>query len=664
MGQTDPTIKVAEKSRKPDDALPSAHQDLRQQLQAAHNEIARLQDQITTKEEELASTREALAAKEATLYDVLNSKGWRLLNKFRAVKFRLAQNEQAQFAMRVLARRRRLTISNRDYRKWIELHEGAGAEQGNVAYEQLAYEPLISIVMPVYNTPLELLQKAIESVRKQSYHNWELCIHDDSSTRAHIRSYLEQQGRDEPRIKLSYGERNQGIGAASNHALQLARGEFVGLLDHDDELAPSALYEVAKLLQEHPQADVIYSDEDKLDRKGRRCDPFFKPDWSPEYLLSCNYISHFGVYRKHWADAVGGFRPGLEGSQDYDLLLRITEHTQNIFHIPKILYHWRKVHGSTASLASAKSYSTDAGQKALQEHLQRRGLAGRASSQKQPNRYRARPKIQGSPRVSIIVPTKDGVPVLKRCLESIEQKSTYQNYEIVIVDNNSAKPETASYFKTLQYQVIPLPEPFNFSRINNFAAQHTNAPYLLFLNNDTEVISPEWLETMLELCQMPGIGIVGAKLYYPNHCIQHAGVVLGVGGVAGHSHKYFPRRNRGYFDSLICIRNYSAVTAACMMVKREAFEAVGGFDEQIRVAFNDVDFCLRVRDKGYRVVWTPFAELFHYESVSRGYVLDAREIEFMKKRWGKALLEDPYYSPNLTLKNENFGIRLIEGEQK
>ena len=658
MGQTDPTIKVAEKSREPGPASSSAHPDLRQQLQAAHDEIARLQDRIRTREEELASTREALAAKEATLYDVLNSKGWRLLNKFRAVKFRLAQNEQAQFAMRVLARRRRLAISNRDYRKWIELHEGAGAEQGSVAAEQLAYEPLISIVMPVYNPPLDLLQKAIQSVRKQSYPSWELCIHDDAGTRPQVRPYLEQLGREEPRIKLSFGQRNEGISAASNHALQLAGGEFIGLLDHDDELAASALLDVVKLLQDHPEADVIYTDEDKLDRKGRRCDPFFKPDWSPEYLLSCNYICHFGVYRKHWVDAVAGFRAGFEGSQDYDLLLRITEHTTNVFHIPKILYHWRKVHGSTASLASAKSYSTDAGQKALQEHLQRTALAGRVSNQKQPNRYRVRPKIQVEPRVTIIIPTKDGVPVLKRCLESIEQKSTYKNYEIVIVDNNSAKPETAGYFKSLRHRVIPLHEPFNFSRINNFAAQQTTAPYLLFLNNDTEVISPEWLEAMLELCQLPGVGIVGAKLYYPNRSIQHAGVVLGVGGVAGHSHKYFPQKNRGYFDSLICIRNYSAVTAACMMVKREAFEAVGGFDEQIRVAFNDVDFCLRVRDKGYRIVWTPFAELFHHESVSRGYVLDAREIEFMKKRWGRTLLDDPYYSPNLTLKNENFGIRL------
>jgi GT2 family glycosyltransferase len=403
---------------------------------------------------------------------------------------------------------------------------------------------------------------------------------------------------------------------------------------------------------------VIYSDEDKLETNGQRSDPFFKPDWSPEYLYSLNYVCHFSVYRKQHVDAVNGLRTEFNGSQDYDLLLRIAEGTQRIFHIPEVLYHWRKSFGSTALAAQAKSYSTVAGQNAIAEHLQRMGVAAEVADGDGPNRYRVRPALQGEPLVSVIIPTRDGIEVLERCIRSIEKRTDYPNYEILIVDNGSSKPETMKFFATLRHRVVRLDEPFNYSRLNNYGAQQARGDFLLLLNNDTEVISPGWMRAMLELCHLPGVGIVGAKLYYPDRTIQHAGVVLGIKGVAGHSHKHFPGRNRGYFDSLTCIRNYSAVTAACMLVRRDAFERVGGFDEELRVAFNDVDFCIRVREKGYRIAWTPYAELYHPESATRGFDLDPREIEFMKRRWKETLVNDPYYNRNLTLEDENFSLRM------
>jgi O-antigen biosynthesis protein len=540
------------------------------------------------------------------------------------------------------------------------LHEGDHWDPIRTPQEATAlhYSPKFSIILPVYNTPAEYLEKAIQSVQAQYYPNWELCICDDGSDAEHIRPFLERYHRDNARIQVVFSDRNQGISAASNRALQMATGEFLGFLDHDDELSPAALFEVARLLQQHSDADVIYSDEDKLERSGRRSDPFFKPDWSPEYLLSLNYACHFGVYRRARVEEVGGLRAELDGSQDYDLLLRVVEKTEKVFHIPEVLYHWRKAGGSTARLAGAKDYSTDAGQRALQQHLERCRIRGTVVNTGVANRYRVRPELAAKPLVSVIIPTRDGLEVLKRCLRSIESKTSYPHYEILIIDNGSCRPETQLFLQSLRHKVLSLPEPFNFSRLNNFGATHARGAFLLFMNNDTEVISPEWMTAMLEVCHLPGVGVAGAKLYYPGGTIQHAGVVLGIGQVAGHSHKHFPARNRGYFDSLSCIRNYSAVSAACMMVRREAFDSVGGFDENLKVAFNDVDLCLRLRRQGVRIAWTPYAELVHHESATRGFALDPQEVELMRKRWGPILAEDPYYSPNLTRARENFAIRL------
>lgn len=611
-------------------------------------------------EQLLAQRQEELAAKEATLQAVLNSKGWRLLNSYRNMKIAARHNWLVSLARRGVGRKRRFLIDPVQYQIWIRKHEPQVWKPALIAAElsRLSYAPTVSIVMPVFNTAKDHLEKAIESVRQQYYQNWELCISDDASTAAHVRPLLQEWSRRDSRIKVVFSEHNGGISAASNQAMGLASGEFIGFLDHDDELSPAALYEVVKLLQAHPEADVIYSDEDKLEANGRRSEPFFKPDWSPEYLYSLNYVCHFGVYRRSRVNAVQGLRSEFNGSQDYDLLLRVAEGTQNIFHIPEILYHWRKAAGSTALAAHSKTYSTVAGQRAIAEHLQRVGVVATVEEGDAPNRYRVRPALSSDPLVSIIIPTRDGVEVLKRCIRSIEKRTDYPHYEILIVDNGSSKPETMKFFGALRHRVVRLDEPFNYSRLNNFGAQQAKGDFLLLLNNDTEVISPGWMRALLELCHLPGVAIAGAKLYYPDRSIQHGGVVLGIKGVAGHSHKYFPARSRGYFESLACIRNYSAVTAACMMVRRDAFDAVGGFDEQLRVAFNDVDFCLRIRAKGYRIGWTPYAELYHHESATRGFDLDPREIEFMKRRWKDSLLSDPYYNRNLTLEGENYALRM------
>jgi len=545
------------------------------------------------------------------------------------------------------------------YQRWIEHRELKETDIRKISEEisQFRYKPVISILTPVHNTDLSHLEGCIESVRKQLYPHWQLCLVDDASTTSEVRQMLAKYQSLDDRIKARFLKSKQNISRASNECLAIAEGTFIALLDHDDELTADALFEVVKLLQQKPEADVIYSDEDKLENDGTRSEPFFKPDWSPEYLWSCMYTCHLGVYRRDLVDRVGGFRPGFEGSQDYDLMLRLVEQTDRVLHIPKILYHWRKVPGSTAATFDAKSYTTAAGWRALQEHLQRMKINAEVVETFQPNTYRVKPKIAGQPLISIIVPTKDKLSLLRRCIHSIENKTTYANYEILIVDNNSRLEETREFLATTPHRVIRFTQAFNYSRINNLASQQAKGEYLLFLNNDVEVISSEWLSALLEFAQQNKVGIVGAKLYYPNGRIQHAGVILGIRGIAGNWHRNFEHESPGYFNSLFVIRNYSAVTAACMMMRRSVFETVGGFDEKLAVAFNDVDLCLRVREAGLRIVWTPYAELYHHESATRGYDLDPTELDYMRTRWGAALLRDPYYNPNLTLDAEDFGLR-------
>jgi GT2 family glycosyltransferase len=521
--------------------------------------------------------------------------------------------------------------------------------------------------MPVHDPDGRWLRRAIESVLEQVYPFWELCIADDASLKPHVRSIIEEYERRDSRIKVKYLESNLNISGASNEAATLAAGEFLAYLDHDDELAPFALYEVAKALNDDRDLDIFYSDEDKISPDGLRVAPYFKPEWSPDLLLSCNYMTHFRVYRRSLVEKVGGHRIGYEGSQDYDLALRLTESSNKIKRIPHVLYHWREASGSAAATPGAKPGALNAAKRALADALARRGIEGTVTDGLWPGSYSVRYGIRGEPLVSIIIPTKDKARLLARCIDSVRRKTRYKNYEMLVVDNGSVEEETKRYLSGLAHeptvQVLDYPHPFNFSAINNFAATYARGEYLLFLNNDTEVISEEWLGAMLEHAQRPEVGAVGARLLYSDGRLQHGGVIVGLGGVAGHAHKFLPRQAGGYFARAKLIQNFSAVTAACLLMRASVFRGLNGFDEGLEVAFGDVDLCLRLRERGLLIVWTPHAELYHHESVSRGYedTFEKQrrfrgEIERIKTRWGESLLKDPYYNPNLTLDREDFSL--------
>ena len=538
--------------------------------------------------------------------------------------------------------------------------------------EVLSHNPTISVLMPTYNTPESYLREAIESVRKQIYTNWELCIADDCSDRPHVRGILEKYAADDQRIKVTFRDENGHISEATNTALSMASGHFLAMLDHDDVLPEHALAEVAIELNKNSHASLIYTDEDKIDDEGKRFNPYFKPDFSPELLYGQNYFNHLSVFHADAVRAIGGWRKGYEGSQDYDLILRLIRQLppNQIRHIPKVLYHWRVVKGSTAYSISEKSYALTAGLKALKEHLWETEQGHAALVDGLPYYRAVYPIPQPAPLVTLIIPTKDQQPILERAIDSILGKTTYDNYEIIVVDNNSEQRTTIDYLSEIEERhsrvtILPYPAPFNYSAINNFAARHAKGSILGFINNDVEVIGGSWLQEMVSQVSRPQVGCVGAMLYYPDNTIQHAGIVLGIGGVAGHSHKRFARGDSGYFARLKLAHNVSAVTAACMLLRRDVFNEVGGFDDAgLAVAFNDVDLCLRVREAGYLNVFTPFAELYHHESISRGYEdspeKKARfesEAKLMLKRWGNALTNDPYYSPHLTLSAEDFSIR-------
>jgi O-antigen biosynthesis protein len=560
------------------------------------------------------------------------------------------------------------------YADWIAEVETPSMPSQAMQAAQIAgwsWQPSFSIITPVFNTDAAALRSCLDSVLAQTYQHWEFCIADDCSTLPHVRRTLTEYAERDARIKVVHRTRNGHIVAASNSALALATGEFIVLLDHDDTLAPHALYAVASAIQLRPSAQLLYSDEDKLSINGERCSPFFKPDFSPDLLYSQNYFSHLGVYRHELIRAVGGFRKGFEGSQDYDLVLRCLERVEDfhdVLHVAMVLYHWRMTESSTASGHAQKPYATDAAREALQNHFDNQGLAAKVSVLS-PGVYRHCWSLtEPAPLVSLIIPTRDGHDILRTCIESIVKRTTYPHYEILVVDNQSTCSQTLAYLAELSAagiaKVLPYNHAFNYSAINNFAAQHAKGGLLGLINNDVEVISPDWLTEMVSHAMRPQIGCVGAKLYYPNDTIQHGGVVLGIGGVAGHSHKYYPRSAGGYFDRLRVVHNVSAVTGAVLMIRKNLFDLVGGLDDaQLAVAFSDVDLCLKVMAAGYRNVWTPFAELYHHESVSRKdedtpekKTRFRGECEIMQKRWATVISNDPYYNLNLSLQREDYSL--------
>lgn len=560
-----------------------------------------------------------------------------------------------------------------NYQEWVKKYDTLTEEDKKAIREHgetLPYKPKISIVMPTFNPPERWLRAALDSVLRQTYTNWELCIADDLSTEPHVRKVLQEYAGRDARIKVTFRTENGHISAASNTAAELSTGEFIGLLDHDDELTDHALYMVVCTLNKNREFDLLYSDEDKVTTYGMRFNPYFKSSWNPDLLTCQNYVCHFTVMRTAKFKEVGGFRTGFDGAQDWDLILRVTDSTtvNRIAHIPHVLYHWRVLETSTAHSTGAKPYVMEAQAKSVREHLVRRGIAhaqveiDRAISQIRV----VYPVPNPAPLVSVIIPTKDQLLLLRRCITGVLEGTAYKNVELIVVDNGSVESDTLDYLQGLsrdpRVTVIRDDKPFNYSRLNNDAVKLAKGKLLAFLNNDLEVIGEEWLDEMVAHAVRDEVGAVGARLLYPNGLLQHGGVILGIGGVAGHNHKGRPRHDPGYFNRAILRQNLSAVTAACMVVRREVFDKVGGFEEgALSVAFNDVDLCLKIRREGLLVVYNPAAELYHHESASRGYETTPEkfarfegEIETMKNRWGDLLTSDPYYNPNLTLLTEDF----------
>lgn len=527
-----------------------------------------------------------------------------------------------------------------------------------------AYLPKISVVVPVYNPKPEWLIQAIQSVQAQVYPHWELCLADDASTDPRIRQVLEKFAAQEPRIRVVFRKDNGHISAATNSAIEISTGEYIGFLDHDDLLAPDALFWIAERLQQTPRPKMLFTDEDKLNAMGERYNPYFKCDLNRELLLSQNMVTHFAVYQAQLLRALGGCRLGFEGSQDYDLTLRAIEclDAHEVAHIPRVLYHWRVHQESTASGAPVKPYALVAAQKAIQEHLLRTGERATVEIDPLAGVCRVRYALPDPPPlVSILIPTRNGLDLIRTCIQSLLEKTDYPRYEILIIDNGSDDPQALAYFDHLRadarIRVIRDDRPFNFSALNNAAARQALGEVLLLLNNDIEIIRADWLSELIAQASRPQVGAVGAKLLFPDGDVQHAGVVLGIGDCAAHVHKGWAAQEQGYFSRAALTQNFSAVTAACLAVRKSLYFQVGGLNEtELTVAFNDIDFCLKLMEAGYHNVWTPHALLIHHESVSRGYETTPekiarfrKEVAYMQQRWKRLIWQDPYYSPNLTL---------------
>lgn len=561
----------------------------------------------------------------------------------------------------------------RDYGNYEDFLKKYGVKEEELARQrQEVFEngPCFSIAVPLYQTKEKYLREMIESVQAQTYTNWELCLADGSGREHSLQPVVGEYIAKDKRIKYCLLDSNEGIAGNTNEALKMADGDFVVLTDHDDLLSPEALYQCAKAVQKEPQTDVIYSDEDKVDMSGKKFfEPHFKSDYNIDLLCTMNYICHLFVVRKDVMERAGLFESCYDGAQDHDFILRCTEKAEHIVHIPKVLYHWRCHAQSTSENPESKLYAFENGCKAVKAHYDRIGIPAEVEQGPFYGMYRTHYLWKEQPLVSILIPNKDHAADLKKCMDSIEEKSTYRNFEFIIVENNSTEEETFAYYKEIEkrdnVRVLYYKEDFNYSRINNFGAKEANGEYVLLLNNDTEMIEPDSIKEMLDVCMRPDVGIVGAKLLYEDNTIQHAGVIIGFGGVAGHAFIGQDRDDNGYFSRIISVQDLSAVTAACLMVRRSVFDEVEGLNEEFKVAFNDIDFCLKVRKAGYLVVYNPYAQFYHYESKSRGQEDSAdkvarfqQEIGLFGERWGELLEHgDPYYNPNLTLDKADLSLK-------
>jgi O-antigen biosynthesis protein len=668
------------------------------QLATQTNNGQELQRQLDQAQQTLLQTQHQLALAELDINGVKSSKFWRirtqwfrvrdivgLSNHDRSVgrniydvllnfkdfgKVKSAQRilrEQGISGLSTAIKRQQSSSNAREsYPEWFKSHTMNAADIISAKRElsQWTQHPTFSIIMPVFNVDEEWLRRSIDSVLTQIYPHWELCIADDASTQRHIKPLLESYMKLDKRIKVHFRETNGNIAAASNSALDLATGDYIALLDNDDELTVDALFENAKLILQHPNAEFIYSDEDKINGNGHLCDPFFKPDWSPDYFHACMYTCHLGVYKTELVKAIGGFRSAFDGSQDYDLVLRVVRETRNIYHLPKVLYHWRIIPSSVTSGASAKPWAYEAAKRALEDMLKWSDYPGYVEEAISHGFWRVRRHIKGLPLVSIVIPSagtvketpKGAICLLKNCIESIQRISTYTNLEIIVVDGYDICEEIVQFLELEAVRLIRCEEAFNFSHRVNVGIKAAKGDFFLVLNDDTEVTSADWIQSMIELAQRDEIGAVGAKLLYPDGKLQHAGVVI-LAGNPTHAFHGVEGNHPGYFFSNCVNRNYLAVTGACLMVRRESFEKVGGFDESFPLNYNDVDFCLKLHEAGYHNIFTPYAELIHYESASRDKGLKPGEIEHLHQKWRHYLdgiTRDPYYSPNFSMRTPHF----------
>ncbi|MFC2025786.1 glycosyltransferase [Chloroflexota bacterium] len=605
---------------------------------------------------------------ENILAQVLESRSWRFMQIFQNIRLFFIPKDSSREKMisnffrlgspskieEKVSQENVLAPQVDSYKNWIRNYEPTPNELHDQlrTARTLSIKPLISILSPVYNPPVQVLRETIESVLAQTYENWELCVVNGDAENQEIKETLTEFSNTDERIRILNLDQNLGISDNTNEAIKMAKGEFVALLDHDDQLSSEALYQVVLRLNEVPATDIFYFDEDKLSEDGfERKDPFFKPDWSPELLLSSNYLTHM-IVRRSILNQVGKLNPEMDGTQDWDLAFRCIEHTNNIQHIPRVLYHWRQISGSAAADFSAKPWVFERQIRAVQEHLTRSGIPDANAHFSKLGTVRVNWPTKGS-SVSIIIPSKDNLEYLKGCLTSILQYTNYQNLEVIIVDNQSENTDTLEYYKNIKedkrVKIINYPETFNYSTANNLGAKHSTSDLLLFLNNDTEATDADWLEEMVRWAEQPDVGVVGAKLLYPNLTIQHAGVVIGMEGHASHVFWSVPEDFNGIFGSVNWYRNYSAVTGACMMIPRDLFKQIGGFDENYILTFSDVEICLRIMDLGYRIVYTPFAQLIHFEGKSRGNYIPANDIIVGYDHMGNAINRgDPYYNPNLS----------------
>ncbi len=564
-----------------------------------------------------------------------------------------------------------------DYAEWYELTKPTEEELLRQRQDGMADGPKLSIVMPLFQTPERYLRVMLDSIESQTYGNWELCMADGSPAGQDVSKIVQPYADRDARFRYQILGCNGGISENTNAAMAMAQGDFILLADHDDAMPPNALYEIAKAITEHPDCDVFYSDEDKMDMDGGALfDAHFKPDFNPDLLCSVNYICHQFVVRRQLAEQVGGLRKEFDGAQDYDFIFRCTEQAKGIYHIPKVLYHWRCHQDSTASNPQSKMYAFEAGSRAIMDHYKRMGIpAEKVEKGVDYGIYHTTFQIPGEPLVSVIIPNKDHHKDLDLCVRSILTRCTYKHLEFVVVENNSRDPETFAYYDAIQKEfpqvrVVFWEREFNYAAINNFGVSHAKGDYLLFLNNDTEPIAENFIEEMLGFCQREDVGAVGARLLYQDDTIQHAGVVVGFGGIAGHTFIGLHRAENSYFHRAMCAQDYSAVTAACMMSKKSVFEKAGGFSEELAVAFNDIDYCMKVRAQGKLVVYAPYALLYHYESKSRGLedtpekvARFNREVAIFAKKWPQILRDgDPYYNPNLTLRKSNFALKDLKKE--